>query len=85
MNSLTENIVGVLDRGFSSKEFFKKTPASNKFFVIIISKLYKLEFVESSDLIKVGTGKNSGLYRVVNSRVPLRAQLARGRSSIFVI
>ena len=66
MNSLTENSVGVLDRGFSSKEFFKKTAASNKFFVIRISKLYKLEFVESSDLIKVGTGKNSDLYRVVN-------------------
>ena len=66
MNSLTPDSVGVLDRGFSSKEFFKKNVASNKFFVIRISKLYKLEFVDNSDLIKVGTGKNSGLYRVVN-------------------
>ena len=31
-----------------------------------ISKLYKLEFIENSELIKVGTGKNSGLYRVIN-------------------
>ena len=42
INSLPENGVGVLDRGFASLEFLKKTAASNKYFVIRISKLYKL-------------------------------------------
>ena len=66
ISHLPDNGVGVLDRGFASKDFFQKTAASNKFFVMRISKLYKLEFLETSNLIKVGTGKNSGLYRVVN-------------------
>ena len=59
INSLPENGVGVLDRGFASLEFLKKTAASKKYFVIRISKLYKLEFVQGSEYIKVGTGKNS--------------------------
>ena len=67
ISSLSKNAVGVLDRGFASKEeFFKKIAELNKYFVIRISKSYKLEFVKNSDLIKVGAGKNSGLYRVVN-------------------
>ena len=66
INSLPENGVGVLDRGFASLEFLKKNAASNKYFVMRISKLYKLEFVQDSEYIKVGTQKNSGLYRVIN-------------------
>nr|WP_042893149.1 IS4 family transposase [Anaplasma marginale] len=66
INSLAKNAVGVLDRGFASKEFLKKTLELNKNFVIRISKLYKLEFIEDSEYIKVGRGKDSGLYRVVN-------------------
>ena len=66
INSLSQNAVAVLDRGFASKEFFKKTAKSNKNFVIRISKLYKLEQIEDSEYIKVGRGKDSGLYRVVD-------------------
>ena len=66
IDSLPVNGVGVLDRGFASKDFLKQTVGSNKYFVIRISKLYKLEFVENSEYLKVGTGKNSGLYRVIN-------------------
>ena len=63
---LPANGIGVLDRGFASKKFLKETSDLNKYFVMRISKLYKLEFIENSELIKVGTGKNSGLYRVIN-------------------
>ncbi|WP_206740361.1 transposase, partial [Anaplasma marginale] len=63
ISSLSKNAVGVLDRGFASKEFFKKTAELNKYFVIRISKSYKLKFVKNSEEIKVGAGKNSGLYR----------------------
>ncbi len=66
ISSLRANGVGVLDRGFASKQFLKRTARLNKYFVIRISKLYKLEFLENSEQIKVGTGKNSGLYRVIN-------------------
>lgn len=66
LDAIPANGVGVLDRGFASKDFLKQTVASNKYFVIRISKLYKLEFTENSEYIKVGTGKNSGLYRVIN-------------------
>ncbi len=66
INCLTQNAVGVLDRGFASKKFLQETQALNKYFVIRISKLYKLEFIEDSELIKIGTGKDSGLYRLVN-------------------
>ena len=64
IDSLPVNGVGVLDRGFTSKDFLKKTAASNKYFVIRISKLYKLEFVENSEHIKVGTGKNSPIVSI---------------------
>jgi len=66
ISNLSDNSLGVFDRGFASKKFLKETSDLNKYFVIRISKLYKLEFVADSELIKIGTGKDSGLYRLVN-------------------
>ncbi|MDJ0727188.1 MAG: transposase [Prochloraceae cyanobacterium] len=53
ISNLSDNSVGVFDRGFASKKFLKETSDLNKYFVIRISKLYKLEFVADSELIKI--------------------------------
>ena len=66
ISNLSDNSVGVFDRDFASKKFLKETSDLNKYFVIRISKLYKLEFVADSELIKIGIGKDLGLYRLVN-------------------
>ena len=66
IEALPENGVGVMDRGFASLTFLRESQQSNKYFVVRISQLYKLEYVTDNEVIKVGTGKESGLYRVVN-------------------
>lgn len=66
VESLPETGIAVMDRGFASLEFLKNLSVRNKYFVIRIGQNYKLRFEEGSELMRVGTGKESGLYRVVN-------------------
>lgn len=66
IEALPANGVGVMDRGFASLTFLRETCQTKKYFVVRISQLYKLEYVRDSELIKVGTGKEAGLYRVIN-------------------
>jgi putative transposase len=66
IEALPANGVGVMDRGFASLTFLRETCQTQKYFVVRISQLYKLEYVRDSELIKVGTGKEAGLYRVIN-------------------
>jgi putative transposase len=55
-----------MDRGFAGLKFLQKASHSNKYFVLRIPNNYKLQFHESEGLFRVGTGKESGIYRVVN-------------------
>ena len=66
IDALPRNGVAVMDRGFASLDFMKKSSGKNKYFVIRIPCNYKLEKVENAELTKVGTGQKSGAYRVVN-------------------
>ena len=66
IDALPENGVAVMDRGFASLNFIRKNSENNKYFVVRIPCNYNLEFSEDSELMKVGTGQKSGLYRVVN-------------------
>lgn len=66
IDSLPEKGIGVMDRGFASLKFLKDSQTKNKYFVLRISQNYKLELIPNSELIKVGTGNESGNYRVVN-------------------
>lgn len=62
--SLGQNQVGVMDRGFASLEYLQALQANKQYFVIRLSSNYKLESV-GEGLYKVGTGKKQGIYRVV--------------------
>ncbi len=64
--SLPPNGVGVIDRGFSRLKFLRLAQQSNKYFVLRIPNNYKLQFSENKGQFLVGTGKDSGIYRVVN-------------------
>jgi putative transposase len=64
--TLPHNGVAVMDRGFSSLKFFRGASQSKKYFVLRIPNSYKLQFSEKNGHLIVGTGKNSGIYRVVN-------------------
>ncbi|WP_044170215.1 IS4 family transposase [Kamptonema formosum] len=64
--SLPPNGVGVMDRGFSSLKFLRLAQQSNKYFVLRIPNNYKLQISENKGQFLVGTGKDSGIYRVVN-------------------
>lgn len=66
ISSLPVNGVGVMDRGFAGLGFLQSTAKSSKYFVLRIGNKYKLEFDEESKLMRVGTGKEQGLYRVVS-------------------
>ncbi|HEY9604321.1 MAG TPA: IS4 family transposase [Allocoleopsis sp.] len=66
IDALPPNAVGVMDRGFAGLEYIKQLSKQNKYFVLRISKSWKLEFDPESGLYKVGTGKKSGVYRVIN-------------------
>jgi putative transposase len=66
IDALPLNGVGVMDRGFAGLEYIKKLSEQNKYFVLRISKSWKLEFDPETGLYKVVTGKKSGVYRVIN-------------------
>jgi putative transposase len=63
---LPANGVAVMDRVFSSLKFLRVASQSKKYFVLRIPNSYKLQFAGNDGLFIVGTGKNSGIYRVVN-------------------
>lgn len=65
IESLPENGIAVMDRGFASLKIIAEANRKNKFFVIRISQNYKLSLIDNSELIKVGTGRESGHYRVI--------------------
>lgn len=64
--TLPSNGVAVMDRGFSSLKFLRFAGQSKKYFVLRIPNSYKLQFAETPGHLIVGTGKDSGIYRVVN-------------------
>jgi putative transposase len=66
VEALPSNGVAVMDRGFASLKFLAQMTDANQYFVLRISKQYKLVFDENSELVKVGTGDHSSYYRVVN-------------------
>jgi putative transposase len=66
IDALPPNGVGVMDRGFAGLEYIKQLTEQNKYFVLRISNSWKLEFDQQTGLTRVGTGKKSGVYRVVN-------------------
>lgn len=66
IDALPPTAIGVMDRGFASLKFLRKTSKSAKHFVLRISQNYKLDFDKESAKVRVGTGKHSGVYRVVN-------------------
>lgn len=54
MSSLPQDAVGVMDRGFAGLNFIEELVQENKYFVLRIKNNWKLEFEESSGLVKVG-------------------------------
>ena len=54
MSVLPENAVGVMDRGFAGLKFIQELAQENKYFVLRIKNNWKLEFEETTGLIKVG-------------------------------
>lgn len=62
--SLEENQVGTMDRGFAALEYLKVLQEGNKKFVIRINTNFKLEPLETGKWL-VGTGKKRGIYRIV--------------------
>jgi putative transposase len=66
IDALPPNGVGVMDRGFAGLDYIKLLSERNKCFVLRISNSWKLEFDPETGLYKVGTGKKSGVYRVIN-------------------
>lgn len=66
MMALPENAVGVMDRGFAGLEYIQQLSLDKKYFVIRISNSWKLQFNAETGLTRVGTGNNSGIYRVIN-------------------
>jgi putative transposase len=65
VDTLPENGLGVMDRGFTGLKFLQNTVQSDKYFVLRIGNKYKLDFDENSELTQVGTGKKRGWYRVI--------------------
>ncbi len=63
--AIPDNGVGVMDRGFASREYLQKVEASNKLYVLRINSNYKIEYGEG-DLVKLGTGTKAGWYRLVH-------------------
>lgn len=66
MSSLPINAVGVMDRGFAGLKFIQELVQENKYFVLRIKNNWKLEFEESTGLVKVGASDNAQAYRVIN-------------------
>jgi len=59
MSSLPINAVGVMDRGFAGLKFIQELVQENKYFVLRIKNNWKLEFEESTGLVKVGASDNA--------------------------
>ncbi|BAC88813.1 IS4-like element ISGvi3 family transposase [Gloeobacter violaceus] len=66
LEAIPENGVGIFDRGFAGLEYLKNAQASSKYFLMRIPSNYKLTFEGNAGQMRVGTGKESGVYRVVN-------------------
>ena len=66
LESLPENGVAIMDRGFASHEFLQSASSSSKYFLVRISQNFKLNFEEGKDQVCVGAGKNARLYRVIS-------------------
>ncbi|QXE21677.1 transposase, IS4 family protein [Richelia sinica FACHB-800] len=66
MSNLPTNAVGVMDRGFAGLKFIQDLVQENKYFVLRIKNNWKLEFEESTGLIKVGASDDAQAYRVVS-------------------
>lgn len=65
IDTLPTKSVAVMDRGFAGLKFLQTAGKTDKYFLLRIGNNYKLEFAVSSALTQVGTGKEQGLYRVV--------------------
>ncbi len=65
LEAIPENGIGIFDRGFCGRENLKRASASGKYFLMRINRNFNLEFDNESGLMQVGTGKDSGKYRVV--------------------
>ena len=66
VETLPVNGVGVMDRGFAGLKFVKGLASSKKHFVLRIANRWNLQFEEKSGGTRVGTGKDAGVYRVIN-------------------
>ncbi|BAC88702.1 IS4-like element ISGvi4 family transposase [Gloeobacter violaceus] len=66
LQAIPENGVGIFDRGFAGLEYLKNAQASSKYFLMRIPSNYKFTFEGNAGQMRVGTGKESGMYRVVN-------------------
>ena len=66
VQQVPENGIGVMDRGFSSKEIIRKlSQIKNKFFVLRIKNNIKLRMLENGQFI-VGGEKDNVEIRIVN-------------------
>jgi putative transposase len=66
MSGLPEDAVGVMDRGFAGLKFIQALVQENKYFVLRIKNNWKLEFQETTGLIKVGKSEDDSAYRVIS-------------------
>lgn len=66
MSSLPADAVGVMDRGFAGLKFIQGLVQENKYFVLRIKNNWKLEFQETTGLIKVGKSEDTQAYRVIS-------------------
>ncbi|PMB12535.1 IS4 family transposase [Fischerella thermalis CCMEE 5282] len=66
MFGLATNAVGVMDRSFAALKFIQELSQENKYFVLRIKNNWKLEFSDSTGLIKVGTSDDAQAYRVIS-------------------
>jgi len=55
-----------IDRGFAGLKFIQELVQENKYFVLRIKNNWKLEFQNSTGLVKVGTSDDAQAYRVIN-------------------
>jgi len=66
MSGLPTDAVGVMDRGFARLKFIQALVQEDKYFVLRIKNNWKLEFQETTGLIKVGSSENGQAYRVIS-------------------
>ncbi|ALF52035.1 transposase [Nostoc piscinale CENA21] len=66
LSNLPTDAVGVMDRGFAGFKFIQELVQDKKYFVLRIKNNWKLEFQESTGLIKIGASHDANAYRVVS-------------------